>query len=442
MRASRRNPGLGTLGALLCAFALGGCAATPKRVENVARRDLDCQNVQIAKLDDGRYAASGCGRGAVYVELCEGDSCHFGRLRHGHEASIAEKVAPVPSAGGEAREVIAAPPPPEREVIAAPSPAEREIVPAPPPEGTDAGAGDEGGGSSDAVPAPAADTPPAPVPLSQGELSDPYEASVPERPSAQKTQAAPPEPLVEDRPPPPYPSHVWVSGYWWWGASSWLWVPGYWCPPYAGFGYVPGYWYWSVGYWWYWPGGWARPGTTIIVRDVAPRPRRIVPVRSFTARAQSVSAVRPTPAPRSAVRPSRSVQASRAFQPTRSPLLRYPSSTPSRMVRAAPSGASRASRAVGVAPNTGVGRVVRPGSIPERRQPAVTPRGPSTYRQPSSTYRQPSGGFVRPSTGARIAAPPSRAPASRSSARPASRPSSRPPAARPAPRPAVRPRSR
>jgi hypothetical protein len=37
----------------------------------------------------------------------------------------------------------------------------------------------------------------------------------------------PPAPLVETRPYPPARNYAWINGYWWWGPSNWVWVPGY-----------------------------------------------------------------------------------------------------------------------------------------------------------------------------------------------------------------------
>jgi hypothetical protein len=272
---------------------LGACAGTPKQVTTVARTDLGCEQVETAEIAPNRYAASGCGRGGVYAQLCGGGECSWVRLR-GSETP--QHVAPVTSGAdatgsAPAREIVQAPPPAPREIIQAPPPAQREIIPAPPPEG------------QSTAPAPASATPtdanqavpsaadgssgqlqpytPEPTPLSQGELSEPYQAEIPVQPVAQRVEYPPPAPLIEQRPPPPARHYVWIDGYWSWGLSSWLWAPGYWCAPRYGYSYVPGSWYWANNYWWYGPGGWARPGSTYIVYNVGPRRDRYGVTRSF-----------------------------------------------------------------------------------------------------------------------------------------------------------------
>lgn len=256
------------------ALLLAACAGTPKQVVSVAKSDLGCDQVEISDLGDDRYAASGCGRGGVYTELCGPGGCQWVRLGSatdstagGYGQQSAPPVQPAPP-----REIIAAPPPPQREVIAAPPPAQREIIPAPPPANADAGSTD---GSTQQGYTP------QPTPLSQGELSEPYQADVPVQPVVQRVEVPPPAPLIEERPYAPYPNYVWVSGYWWWNQPRWVWVGGYWCPPRIGYSYIAGSWYWSRGAWWYGPGGWARPGGTYIVYPIGPRPHRTTIVRDF-----------------------------------------------------------------------------------------------------------------------------------------------------------------
>lgn len=293
---------------------LSACATIPTDVSRTARADLSCPDVEVTKLASGRYGASGCGKGAVYAEVCDASGCRVGRLRHGHEVEIGQRIEPPTQAAP--REVIAAPGPEQRDVLPAPAAPDREILPAPAPAGASA---ESSGGESSAAPAPQ-----TPVPLSQGDLSAPYEAEVPAAPTPQMVNNAPPEPLVEDRPSAPAPTYVWVGGYWWWGTSNWLWVPGYWCSPMVGYSYMPGYWYWSVGYWNYWPGGWGYPGSTVIVHTVAPRPRNVVTVRAFQPRVQA----RPTVAVTSGVRATAGTRPGAAprpgFSPRSSPLMRYP----------------------------------------------------------------------------------------------------------------------
>ncbi len=362
------------------AAGLSACATVPADVTRTARADLGCSNAEVTKLASGRYGASGCGKGAVYAEVCDGEGCRVGRLRHGHEVEIGQRVAP-PAAPAQ-REVIAAPAPAAHEVLPAPAPATREILPAPPPAGE---ASTSGGESSDAG---ASQTP---VPLSQGELSAPYEAEVPATPPPQKVSSAPPEPLVEDRPAPPAPTYVWVGGYWWSGPSNWLWVPGYWCAPMVGYTYMPGYWYWGFGYWNYWPGGWGYPGSTVIAHAPAPRPRNVVVVRSFQPRPRAHVVTRHDVRGSS---PSHVARGSRpAFSPRSSPLLRYPlpggakiaSISPSRNSgysgmgmqkgrSVAPSSKAGRSNSVGyrVAPSS-VGKVVKPSSFNNRSNPRAAP---------------------------------------------------------------------
>jgi hypothetical protein len=299
--------------ALFTAAAWSGCASTPKEVVSVARADLACDQVEIAEVSKNRFAATGCGKGAVYMHLCSGGAgCQWARLRGVGEVpeTSGGVSAAAPNTPAPPREIIAAPPPAQREVIPAPPPGEsapREIIPAPPPQD---GALKE-------------------TPLSQGTLSDPYQAEVPATPTVQRVEYPPPAPLVETPPPAPVHTHIWVGGYWWWANASWVWAPGYWCPPRPGFAYVPGRWYWASNYWWYGPGGWARPGSTVIAYHPAPRPVRVVAVRSFTPNrvygapvvapryagslVQGGSRVRVAPAP-----------APRAFAPRSSPMYRYP----------------------------------------------------------------------------------------------------------------------
>ena len=41
----------------------------------------------------------------------------------------------------------------------------------------------------------------------------------------------PPTPVREDRPAPPGPQAVWVSGYWHWTGMQYAWIPGHWDAP-------------------------------------------------------------------------------------------------------------------------------------------------------------------------------------------------------------------
>jgi hypothetical protein len=397
MRAHGKTRGW-WLTASALALAAGCAGRVPPQVARVASHDLNCEHVEIAELADDRFAASGCGRGAVYAELCLESGCRWGRLRHGHEQNIAYGQ---PQPQGE-RQVLPAPPPAQREVLPAPQPQPREVIPAPPPSSSSSTSGGASSPSDAAgqpgaqaptnvTPAPAsampADSPLQPgaaaATLPQGELSAPYETQVPLQPVAQQVTEAPPAPLVETRPPPPARNYVWISGWWWWGpGASWVWAPGYWGPSYYGYSYVPGSWYWSSGYWWYGPGGWARPGTTIIIN------RQLPPRASHTAVVRSFRPYRVGPSVQSGG-VHRVVQAPRGgFAPRGSPLNTTPST---RVVRPAPSTGGRyySPSYSGGAPSTsrygapGVGRVVSPDS-------AVRPR--SSYGSGGVAPRSYSGG--------------------------------------------------
>jgi hypothetical protein len=365
-------------------------------VVNVATHDLACDRVDVNEVARDRYAAYGCGRGAVYARVCEGQSCRWGRLRHGHEESVAAGSQPAAAP----REILPAPAPQSREVTPAPAPNQREVMPAPAPNSA-APAAPDAASSAQAAPAapaaPAASPAPAPqaaqqplqssqltpgasdanavVPVSQGYLSDPYQVTVPAQPIAQQVLYPPPAPLVETRPYPPARNHVWISGYWWWGPSNWVWVPGYWGPSYYGYSYVAGSWYWGGRYWNYSPGGWARPGTTVIVhRNFPSRPSTIATVRAFTP-------YRAGPGYAGVQRVSPS---SVGYRPQGSPL--YPSSQRG-VVRSAPSGYGYGSSSYRGGPSSysgSPGRVVTPNS---------PVRAPSGYDR---SYRSPSYGSSGP----------------------------------------------
>jgi len=331
----------------LCVLGALGCASSGSRaaVVSIATHDLSCEHVDIAEVSQDKYAAYGCGRGAVYTQLCDDGGCRWGRLRHGHESSIAAgSQNPI----AEPREVLPAPAPEPRQVLPAPAAQPREVLPAPPPDASAPGAVQ---GASTLQQGAA----PAPLSLADGELSQPYQTEIPAQPVAQQTTEPPPVPLVETRPPPPYYNHVWITGYWWWGAGPrWVWAPGYWCPPYYGYSYIPGSWYWSAGYWYYGPGGWARPGTTVIIhRGFPPRPSTVAVTRAFTPHRVVRSS-----APGNVARVGR---APATFQARGSPML-----APSRVTREGvspsrglPAGTSLGKSRFGA---DGIGRVVAPGS--------------------------------------------------------------------------------
>lgn len=102
---------------------LAGCAGAPQQLQTAAAHDLRCDEVKMVEIADGRYAAHGCGRGAVYARVCGPEGCHWGRLRHGHEEEMALRGLARPASKAPAREVIPAPPPASREVLPAPDPA-------------------------------------------------------------------------------------------------------------------------------------------------------------------------------------------------------------------------------------------------------------------------------------------------------------------------------
>jgi hypothetical protein len=354
---------------------LSACAGTPRQVHNVARTDLGCDKVEVAEIAKNRYAASGCGKGAVYAELCGGpEGCSWVRLRGAEQAQASTAGGAVPAAAP--REIIQAPPPAQREVIQAPPPAQREIIPAPPP--------------AQAAPAAPTSAAPAPAPgdaqaqqavVAQGELSQPYQAEVPVTPTAQRVEYPPPAPLIETRPPPPAPNYVWAGGYWSWNNANWLWAPGYWASPMYGYNYVPGSWYWANNYWWYGPGGWARPNSTLIVYGVGSRPYRQVYTRSFTPHVHTAYPNRIGSAPlQHGPGPSRG-----GFQPQSSPLYRYPSSAQNPV-----QGGVRSSR-MGAVPSGGTnyGRTMQPSSA--SRFGSGPSSGGGAYRS-APMQRMPSSG--------------------------------------------------
>lgn len=90
--AARRAPSRLALVALvttaLAALGLAGCHRGPpgiraadargtRRLEGVARRDLDCPSVRLVPLRDAVYQADGCGRLAEYAYNCTGRRCNW-----------------------------------------------------------------------------------------------------------------------------------------------------------------------------------------------------------------------------------------------------------------------------------------------------------------------------------------------------------------------------
>jgi hypothetical protein len=298
---------------------------------------------------------------------------------------------------------LPAPAPEQRTVIPAPAPNNPDAssaVPAPAAPGSAVPAPDSAGAAQAAAGAqplqdsalqagalPADANANAPIPLSQGMLSDPYQAQVPAQPLAQTVLYPPPAPLVETRPYPPQRNYVWISGWWWWGPANWVWVPGYWSAPYYGYNYLPGSWYWSSGYWRYNTGGWCRPGSSVIsYNHFSPRPSTTVSVRAFTPhRVVSVGPVAST----------RSVHSGGAFQPRSSPL--YPSThrsvQPSGGYRYDSGGRYNAPSGGYQYGSGGVGRVVSPNSAVRQPVGYGSSYGDSHRVAPSTTYRGVSPGY-------------------------------------------------
>lgn len=316
---------------LLLAIGLAGCASAPAMpINSVARGDLGCDQVSVNEVADNRYQAVGCGRTGTYAKLCSGRHCSWVRVRSPGEIQQSSGGYATGSYGQSP--LVLAPPLQSREVIAAPPPAQaqpREIIQAPPPEGQPVAVATDAAAPTAPAPEQQAYTP-QPTPLTQGDLSQPYQTEVPLEPTTQRVQYPPPAPLVEVRPPAPQPSYVWVGGYWWWGNPAWTWVPGYWCAPRFGYSYVASSWYWNSGYWYFGTGGWARPGSTLIVAQVGPRPSRYVTSRSFTPHYVASGGGRIGTGPVHTPMPARAPQ---HYTPQASPLYHYPTSSAQRVDR-------------------------------------------------------------------------------------------------------------
>ena len=158
----------------LFALLLGACAGTPAQVTNVARSDLGCDLVDIAEIAKNRYAASGCGKGGVYAQVCgASDGCSWVRLRGAEAPQLSSGGAAAASAPP--REIIQAPPPAPREIIQAPPPAQRQIIQAPPPAG------------QAAAPVQGVEVAPNPPPSAPG-YDDSAQQAQPTAPAEQSTQ--------------------------------------------------------------------------------------------------------------------------------------------------------------------------------------------------------------------------------------------------------------
>jgi hypothetical protein len=382
---------------LLIAFAslsLGGCAATPKHVASAAEYDLACGRVSVSKIDSDHYAASGCGRGAVYTRTCDGGSCRWGRLRHGHEVEVANGYVPDPNAQNlPPREVLEAPAPEQRQVTPAPAPGQREVLPAPAP-----GADQKPAAASDgAAPADGSSIQGGAqglvqqdntqqLALSSGDLNN-VQTQIPATQTVQRVQYAPPVALVETRPPQPYSNYTWIGGYWWWGSLGWTWVPGYWCPPYYGYSYIGGGWYWYNSWWWYYPGGWGYPGTRTVVYTPAPRTNVVTTTRTFHPHQGVMTGMGNS---HIGAAPIRSIAPTQAFRPQHSPLLH-----PNNSAQAAQAfhGNTPSSAPHYFQPSTSA----RNWGTPSTSHSFVSPTQSHTYLNPSTTHS-----FVSPG---RIVAP-------------------------------------
>ena len=69
---------------------------------------------------------------------------------------------------------------------------------------------------------------------------------------------APPPVRVEVRPAKPFPTAVWISGYWRWNGTRYVWVAGRWVRPRRGYAWVPGHWRHTRHGWRWVPGHWKR----------------------------------------------------------------------------------------------------------------------------------------------------------------------------------------
>lgn len=87
--------------------------------------------------------------------------------------------------------------------------------------------------------------------------TDVYEPTAVETKTQVIVQTAPPRDIEEARPPVPFPTATWVSGYWLWNGDSYSWVAGHWSARRAGWNWVPDHWQrnadgrytFAAGYW-------------------------------------------------------------------------------------------------------------------------------------------------------------------------------------------------
>jgi WXXGXW repeat (2 copies) len=90
-------------------------------------------------------------------------------------------------------------------------------------------------------------------------------------------QPAPPELLVEERPPQPAPNVFWVGGHWQWVGNRYNWHPGHWEQQRAYEQWVGPHWQARNGQWVFEPGHWRRVGgQPVVVVQNAPPPQVVV----------------------------------------------------------------------------------------------------------------------------------------------------------------------
>jgi len=70
---------------------------------------------------------------------------------------------------------------------------------------------------------------------------------------------APPEPVNEVMPAPPYAGAVWMPGYWQWGGARYVWIGGRYTAPRPGYVWQPHHWARRGPQWVHVRGGWRRP---------------------------------------------------------------------------------------------------------------------------------------------------------------------------------------
>lgn len=74
---------------------------------------------------------------------------------------------------------------------------------------------------------------------------------------------APPAPLAESVPNPPYPDSYWIAGHWKWNGTTYVWTHGHWEQARASMVFQRAYWSSNNGHWVFHPGRWV---------SIAPQP--------------------------------------------------------------------------------------------------------------------------------------------------------------------------